>query len=229
MNGFSDEFSDQIGALNDVYIHALSKIPLEAWSFGGGTALALFHFQHRKSYDIDIFVNDPQYFAFLSPKWLIEDSDCFQADYTELAHHISLTTKNGIKTDFLLVPQLTDQKSALKKIGNIECYVESAYEIIAKKIRFRFRDMRTRDIADIAVAVENIPDILINLWENKVISLDEFFEWGTALKKLDRQRYVSQIQIIALSAEYSGLLYDGPQRIIHHIEQAKKKIQNCMK
>ena len=73
-----------------------------------GTAPALFHFQHRMSYDIDIFVNDSQYFAFLSPKRFIEDSEFFQADYTELAHHISLTMINGIKADFLLAPVLTE-------------------------------------------------------------------------------------------------------------------------
>lgn len=37
------------------------------WTFGGGTALMLRH-GHRLSKDIDIFVPDPQYLGFVSPR-----------------------------------------------------------------------------------------------------------------------------------------------------------------
>ena len=37
------------------------------WTFGGGTVLALRH-QHRFSKDIDVFVPDPQYLGYLSPR-----------------------------------------------------------------------------------------------------------------------------------------------------------------
>ena len=38
-----------------------------AWSFGGGTCLAL-RYGHRISYDVDIFVTDAQLIPFLSPR-----------------------------------------------------------------------------------------------------------------------------------------------------------------
>ncbi len=37
------------------------------WTFGGGTVLML-RYQHRRSKDIDIFVPDPQYLGYVSPR-----------------------------------------------------------------------------------------------------------------------------------------------------------------
>jgi hypothetical protein len=39
----------------------------ENWSFGGGTVL-MRRYRHRLSKDIDIFVPDPQYLGYLSPR-----------------------------------------------------------------------------------------------------------------------------------------------------------------
>ncbi len=77
MNGFWDSFTDQLSALEAAYVDILRRIPLDTWSFGGGTALALFYLQHRTSYDVDIFVHDPQYFSFLSPKWFMDEQVVF--------------------------------------------------------------------------------------------------------------------------------------------------------
>ena len=52
-------FKPQIEALEFLQKHILSKIPKEFknyYAFGGGTALSLCYFQHRLSFDIDIFV-----------------------------------------------------------------------------------------------------------------------------------------------------------------------------
>ncbi len=91
-NGFLSRFQKQIRAFQIAYHDVLCKIPAQAWSWGGGTVLAIYHFRHRISFDIDIFVPDPQYFAFLSPKWFMEDTENFSYDYQELAHHIRVTT-----------------------------------------------------------------------------------------------------------------------------------------
>lgn len=39
---------------------------LDSWTFGGGTALML-QINHRESFDIDIFVDDPQVLPYLNP------------------------------------------------------------------------------------------------------------------------------------------------------------------
>ncbi len=37
------------------------------WTWGGGTVLMLRH-QHRLSWDVDLFLNDPQLLSYLSPR-----------------------------------------------------------------------------------------------------------------------------------------------------------------
>ena len=163
MSGFWDSFQEQISSLEAVYVNVLSRIPIEAWSLGGGTALALFYLQHRRSYELDIFVHDPQSFAFLSPKWFIDHQPVFQAEYLEKADHISLATLTGVKVDLLLAPCLTDKPSTLRKVGRVDCYVESLEEIIAKKIRYRRAQVKARNIVDIGVALTQSPGILKEL------------------------------------------------------------------
>lgn len=134
MNGFRGSFAEQLSALEAAYENVLRPIPLDAWSFGGGTELALIYVQHRRSYDVHIFVHDPQYFSFPSPEWFMDDQEVFQSDYLEQADHISLATLTGVKVDLLLVPNFTGKPSSLRGVGALECYVESAEEIIAKRI-----------------------------------------------------------------------------------------------
>jgi len=40
MSGFSDSFQEQIAALEATSASVLNRIPVQEWSFGGGTALA---------------------------------------------------------------------------------------------------------------------------------------------------------------------------------------------
>ena len=40
---------------------------LDHWSFGGGTALML-QIHHRESFDVDIFIHDPQVLPYLNPQ-----------------------------------------------------------------------------------------------------------------------------------------------------------------
>lgn len=69
MSGYLKNFEKQIDALNRVYYELIQDIENQAtlknwWVFGGGTALAMFHFNHRKSFDIDIFITEAQGFDF---------------------------------------------------------------------------------------------------------------------------------------------------------------------
>ncbi|WP_245464080.1 nucleotidyl transferase AbiEii/AbiGii toxin family protein [Rhizobium sp. NXC24] len=40
---------------------------IDSWTFGGGTALML-QIDHRESFDVDIFVQDPQLLPYLNPQ-----------------------------------------------------------------------------------------------------------------------------------------------------------------
>lgn len=63
------------GTWKNLLPHALSIIedirryatPDPFWTLGGGTVL-MFRYQHRLSKDIDIFVPDPQYLGYVTPR-----------------------------------------------------------------------------------------------------------------------------------------------------------------
>jgi len=57
-------FKEQIETLEFLESNVLSKIPKsfkKYYAFGGGTALSLCYYQHRLSFDIDLFVYDNQF------------------------------------------------------------------------------------------------------------------------------------------------------------------------
>jgi hypothetical protein len=62
--------------------------PVFDWTFGGGTALMIAA-EHRVSKDIDVFITDPQYLAFLSPR-LGGESIWSCETYDEAPHHLKL-------------------------------------------------------------------------------------------------------------------------------------------
>jgi hypothetical protein len=58
------------------------------WTFGGGTVLML-RYGHRLSKDIDIFVPDPQYLGYVSPR-LSDVAAEVSEDYVEAAGYVKL-------------------------------------------------------------------------------------------------------------------------------------------
>jgi len=51
-----------------IFDQANSELTLiDGWTFGGGTALML-QIDHRESFDVDIFLDDPQVLPYLNPK-----------------------------------------------------------------------------------------------------------------------------------------------------------------
>jgi len=205
MNGYLKNFKEQIETLNDVY-HQLIK-PIEKtstlknwWVFGGGTALSLFHFQHRKSFDIDIFVTEAQLFDFLNPKWYIDDTALFDNKnyrFDNTNHHLALKTTNDIKVDFILNELIINKPSKNKILNlNFDLYYESVEDIIFKKIKWRKEDNLARDIFDLAVAINQNENILHFLIMSRYISYEDLDKLNMALEKLDIIQYKLAIEKI---------------------------------
>jgi hypothetical protein len=74
------------------------------WTFGSGTVLML-RYRHRRSKDIDIFVPDPQYLGYVSPR-LSEVAEAITADCVEGASFVKPIRPEG-EIDFVASPDLT--------------------------------------------------------------------------------------------------------------------------
>jgi hypothetical protein len=99
------------------------KLPLEAWTFGGGTAL-MQRFNHRLSQDIDIFFSDPQWLGYVSPRV----NDAVDVDrYDEQSTFVKLHLPEG-EIDFIVSRPVTPIKPVLMQVAGVPVYVEEPVE-----------------------------------------------------------------------------------------------------
>lgn len=100
------------------------------WTFGGGTVLML-RYRHRFSRDINLFVPDPQYLGFVTPR-LSEAAENISSDYVEQGNFVKLVLDAG-EVDVVASPNLTDEPFEIWEIMGRPVKVETTVEIIAKK------------------------------------------------------------------------------------------------
>jgi Nucleotidyl transferase AbiEii toxin, Type IV TA system len=127
------------------------------WTFGGGTVLMLRH-GHRLSKDIDIFVPDPQYLGFVSPR-LSDVAERVSVDYVEGPGYVKLLRPEG-EIDFAASPNLTKQPFDEWTLLGRTVKVETAAEIVAKKLWHRGDRATARDLFDLSLVIEREPDAL---------------------------------------------------------------------
>lgn len=127
------------------------------WTFGGGTALML-RYRHRRSRDIDIFVPDPQSLGHVSPR-LSDVAGKVSLDYVEGAGYVKLVRAEG-EIDFVAAPNLTARPFDLWRIAGREVRVETAAEIMEKKLWHRGDVVTARDIFDFSLVIEREPRAL---------------------------------------------------------------------
>jgi hypothetical protein len=134
------------------------------WSFGGGTVL-MRRFRHRVSKDVDIFVPDPQYLGYVSPR-LNDTAEELASSYLETAISVKLYFPEG-EIDFIVSPPLTEKPTAVETVLGRRVRVDTTAEIIAKKVWHRGAELTARDMFDLALvaakepaAIEQIAGIL---------------------------------------------------------------------
>ena len=127
------------------------------WTFGGGTVLML-RYRHRRSKDVDIFVPDPQYLGYVSPR-LSEVAEAISADYVEGAGFVKLIRPEG-EIDFVASPNLTATPFETWSLQRRSVRVETAAEIVAKKLWHRGDQVSARDLFDLSLVIEREPESL---------------------------------------------------------------------
>jgi hypothetical protein len=99
------------------------------WSFGGGTVL-MRRFRHRVSKDVDIFVPDPQWLGYRTPR-LNPIAEEKTAQYVEQAGFLKLYFPQG-ELDFIVATPVTSSPWESETILGRTILVETPAEIIAK-------------------------------------------------------------------------------------------------
>lgn len=145
---------ESIEILLDNAIKALmaAGIPEDAWSVGGGSVLASYY-SHRKSQDIDIFINDAAMLGKLSPD--VNDIIKTAIGCTEMAKCISVTFPEG-KADFVLSSQFTRFKAKKDQFAGKMVYLNDAVEIVIKNMCNHGNQILPDDIFDLAAVYLSI-------------------------------------------------------------------------
>jgi len=130
--------------IDDARKHGL---PVDEWTFGGGTVLMRRH-RHRLSKDIDIFIDNPEFLGYLTPR-LSDVAESLTADYVEDTEYVKLRLPDG-EIDFVVAAPLTQQSAHSEDVLGRPFMVETSTEIVAKKIWHRGAAFTARDIFDLA-------------------------------------------------------------------------------
>ena len=193
-------FKNQISTLELLQKNIFSKFPKEFknyYAFGGGTALSLCYFQHRLSFDVDIFIYDNQLMNYIDPKIYFEEIEDIIDDYICMSHQINMITKDGIYINILSVENLNPKKEKFLKLKENSILVETPEEIIAKKIIHRKNDNKVRDLFDIAYAINNNENFLNNLLKLKYITKFDLKELYQSIKKVNKKEIEEELKIIS--------------------------------
>ena len=143
-------FQRALRLVDDIQRHGGLADPF--WTFGGGTVL-MFRYGHRLSKDIDIFVPDPQYLGYVTPR-LSDTAASLTEEYTEMPGlFVKLQFEEG-EIDFVAAPNLTDAAWERWEIQGRPVRVETAAEVIAKTMYHRGDRATARDLFDLAMVVE---------------------------------------------------------------------------
>ena len=129
-----------------------SGIAAPKWSLGGGTVL-MFHYQHRLSKDIDIFIPDPQFLPYINPTFSTI-TESFTNEYTDNHDSIKLLFKEG-EIDFIATLPLTKEPYKQGDVLGHTIWLETPTEITAKKMWHRGAIATARDLFDLATVIKH--------------------------------------------------------------------------
>ena len=117
------DFSSQ-SELFHIALEILEDYDIHSWSFGGGTALSMLYYQHRMSYDIDIFLED---YSEIQKIIRFQEEIACNLGISELEIDASTTgvtsylEEGSLKLNFVYSPALTNQASfTVYNLQNIE-------------------------------------------------------------------------------------------------------------
>ena len=104
-----------------------------------------------------------------------------------------------------------------KKLVDFDLYIEDITDIIAKKITFRKKDNKTRDIIDIAICLKSNPNLFNELIELEKVTKDDLKILKESLLQLNKNRYLSQLNIVKPFEKYIELSKKAPEYLISKI------------
>lgn len=184
------------------------------WTFGGGTVLML-RYQHRVSKDIDIFVPDPQYLGFVTPRLSDVAADVSLRYVEDQNSYVKLMRPEG-EIDFVASPNLTKPGYEEWQILGNMIRVETAVEIVAKKLWHRGDRAAARDLFDLSLVIEREPRELQSARLFLLRHADQFIEQIHSRAHVLNPQF-NEIDVLSYSPSYD----EAVERVTGFLEALK--------
>jgi len=202
----SFDFADQ-ARLFDIALAILEDYDITAWSLGGGTALSMLYYQHRLSYDIDIFIE-----SFGEIQSILDNQEEIAANLgidrnAILSSPTGVTfvlddESHGLKLDFVYSPALTSKPFVQCNVfDHSDITVQTPMEIVAKKLKFREK-ATIRDFVDYAIAEEK-EGLLSKLKTENVVDIDRYFDLIEKFDSISKSLFDEELRWLIPNADIS--------------------------
>ena len=176
-----------------------AQIPGALWTFGGGTVLMLRH-DHRESKDIDLFVPDPQYLGYVTPR-LNTVAESIALSYEESSDAVKMYCEDG-EIDIVVGAPLTKLPFAICAFKKRVIKVETTAEILAKKMWHRGNRATARDLFDLCAMADLEPAAIKAAGPFMARHGAEF------LRQLEQRQDYLSVQFAAIDARGFSRSYD---------------------
>lgn len=211
------DFSPQAKMLSYAFAALKEVNVFEQASFGGGTALSAYYWNHRYSTDVDIFLTTsgslPRLRAAIQ-KMNISDDIRFLGNYLEIL--ISDTEKIQF---FETKPKMPQGRILTSIWGFSDIYIEGIEEILVKKIYYRAHKGNTRDIFDIAVGLAKNPHFFQLCLAEKALTQEHMDIFKNTLVMIANNKelmaiYQDEIALMEPAKEYLDFANHAPKIIL---------------
>jgi len=197
-------FKDQEQLL-EIALQICEDYEATEFSFGGGTLLSSAYYQHRMSYDVDIFTED---FSFIQT---LIDNKHFIAKSLGIDEHsieasssaITFILSNhgaGLKLDFLYGESITDNPYSYINVLNQEnLKVQTPEEVIARKIKYR-EILTVRDYVDFAYVQEK-QNMMKELQKQTIdnVDIERYIDITDQFKNMSSEFLEAELELLDIS------------------------------
>jgi hypothetical protein len=158
-----------------------------AWTFGGGTALAVLY-EHRISFDVDIFLTNADSLTDLAPaKNPATKALLGERGYQFPGNYLKLELENG-EIDFILAGRRTDDPTEPYEFEGRSILIETPWESAIKKIFYRSSTFKVRDVFDLAAVIDHDGERLTSYMPEVEDKLDRLLDRIDALIPVYNER-----------------------------------------
>ncbi len=198
------------------------------FSLGGGTLLSVAYYEHRMSYDIDIFTEDFSFIQnLIDNKLSIAKSLGINEHNIEASPYaITFILSNygaGLKLDFIYSKNLTSNAyNYMDILGQKDLKVQTVEEVIARKIKFR-EILTIRDFVDFAY-VQKSYNIMKNLQKESIenVGIERYIDIVEQFENIPKELLEQELEFLDISFD---LTYSSLEKSIKSIILPEDKIQ----